>query len=115
MTETSGTDRFTASNGMIVTVLGVSGIVRIEDPLSPELRAMTIDPIEADVLREFFEQERLQSDLIAVLPKVTRLTVVREDGTYFEKYDMYRSGVDIYMQDEGRTLKIFPRSTEEEA
>lgn len=44
------------------------------------------------------------------LDKVTRITVVGPGGTReFEKYDLYPDGVEIALQDDGRTLKIFPR------
>lgn len=42
------------------------------------------------------------------LSKVTRITVVTEDGRVFEKYDAYTGGVYLSVQDEGRTLKVFP-------
>lgn len=44
------------------------------------------------------------------LPDVTRITVVSDAGREFEKYDLYENGVEIHLQDDGRTLKIFPRS-----
>lgn len=43
------------------------------------------------------------------LPAVTRITVVSDAGREFEKYDLYENGVEVHLQDEGRTLKIFPR------
>lgn len=42
-------------------------------------------------------------------PDVTRVTVVGQDGLVFEKYDLFKGGVDLFLQDEGRTLKIFPK------
>ena len=45
------------------------------------------------------------------LPKVSRVTVVSEDGVEFERYNLYENGVEIHLQDDGRTLKIFPRVT----
>ena len=45
----------------------------------------------------------------AHFPDVTRITVVSDEhGRAFERYDMYKNGVDILLQDDGRTLKIFP-------
>lgn len=41
--------------------------------------------------------------------KVSRITVVSDKGVEFEKYNLYENGVEIHLQDEGRTLKIFPR------
>ena len=40
---------------------------------------------------------------------VTRITVVREEGLAFEDYQAFAMGVEIHLQDDGRTLKIFPR------
>lgn len=43
---------------------------------------------------------------------VTRLTVVFEDGTVFERYAAWSpgtGGIHLHFQDDGRTLKIFPR------
>lgn len=40
--------------------------------------------------------------------KVSRVTVVSLDGVAFEMYDLYQDGIEIHLQDDGRTLKIFP-------
>lgn len=40
---------------------------------------------------------------------VTRLCVVSGDEVEFDAYNMYPNGVEIHLQDDGRTLKIFPR------
>lgn len=48
------------------------------------------------------------------MDEVTRVTVVSEDGLEFEKYDCYEKGVELHLQDDGRTLKIFPRKEQEE-
>lgn len=45
------------------------------------------------------------------LPAVTRVSVVSDRGVEFEKYNLFESGVEIHLQDDGRTLKIFPRSS----
>jgi len=45
----------------------------------------------------------------AVYPDVTRLVVVGDQGKILEKWDLFRDGVELHLQDEGRTLKIFPR------
>lgn len=45
----------------------------------------------------------------AHFPDVTRLTVVGPDGVAFEKYNLFEGGVDLFIQDDGRTLKIFPK------
>lgn len=43
------------------------------------------------------------------LRKITRVTVVSDNGREFEKFGLYESGVVLSIQDEGRTLKLFPR------
>ena len=43
------------------------------------------------------------------LPDVTRITVVSDGGVEFEKYDLYENGIEVHLQDDGLTLKIFPR------
>ena len=43
------------------------------------------------------------------LDKVTRITVVSDKGREFEAYDLYDNGVELHLQDDGKTLKIFPR------
>lgn len=45
----------------------------------------------------------------AHFPDVTRITVVSEAGREFEKYNLFEGGVDLFLQDDGRTLKIFPK------
>lgn len=48
-------------------------------------------------------------DGVIDLRKITRITVVTDEGREFEKYNAYESGVILSIQDDGRTLKIFPR------
>lgn len=40
--------------------------------------------------------------------RVTRVTLVTDGGVVYEKYDAYEHGVELYLQDDGRTLKLFP-------
>lgn len=47
-------------------------------------------------------------DDIIDLRKITRVTVVTNEGVVFERYEAYESGVILSIQDDGRTLKIFP-------
>lgn len=47
------------------------------------------------------------------LTKVTRITVVQyPEGRVFERKNLYDNGVELSVQDDGRTLKIFPRQKE---
>lgn len=46
---------------------------------------------------------------VAHFPDVTRVTVVGPDHVEFEKYNLFEDGVDLFIQDDGRTLKIFPK------
>lgn len=39
---------------------------------------------------------------------VTRVTVVSDKGVEFERYNLFENGVEIHLQDDRRTLKIFP-------
>lgn len=39
---------------------------------------------------------------------VTRITVVTDEGIVFERYDAFKNGVTLSLQDDGRTLKVFP-------
>lgn len=64
-----------------------------------------IDPIFEDRL---VERVRKALDRIA-FDEVTRVTVVSDKGVEFEKYDLYLAGVELNLQDGGKTLKIFPR------
>lgn len=41
--------------------------------------------------------------------KVTRVTLVFPDDMVWEKYGAFKNGVEIHLQDDGRTLKLFPR------
>ena len=43
------------------------------------------------------------------LDDVTRITVVGHTEVLFEKYHAFEKGVELHLQDDGRTLKIFPR------
>lgn len=40
--------------------------------------------------------------------KVSRITVVGKNGLAYEDYNLFKGGAEIHLQDEGRTLKIFP-------
>lgn len=52
---------------------------------------------------------------IGVLKDVARITVVDDKrGIVFERYDLFKNGVVLHLQDDGRTLKVFPRPVEEE-
>lgn len=45
------------------------------------------------------------------LDKVTRITVVSEDGSVFERYNAFPHGVMLKLQDDGKTLKVFPKQS----
>lgn len=44
------------------------------------------------------------------LEDVTRITIVTAEGNVFEDYKAYEGGVELSIQDEGRTLKVFART-----
>lgn len=50
-----------------------------------------------------------------VFNKVTRVTVVTNEGIAFERCNLYEHGVEIHLQDDGRTLKIFPLRGDDDA
>lgn len=42
------------------------------------------------------------------LRKITRITIVTDEGREFEKYNAFENGIVLSIQDNGKTLKIFP-------
>lgn len=44
------------------------------------------------------------------LENITRITIVTDKGNVFEDYKAYEDGVELSIQDEGRTLKVFART-----
>lgn len=42
---------------------------------------------------------------------VTRITVVGKNGVALEDYNLFKNGCEIHLQDDGRTLKVFPRES----
>ena len=44
------------------------------------------------------------------LGKVTRVTVISENGVEFERYGIFSEGCSLAVQDAGRTLKVFPKN-----
>lgn len=45
------------------------------------------------------------------MPELTRVTLVDQDGVVFEDYELYptgSSGAELMVQDQGRTLKVWP-------
>lgn len=44
------------------------------------------------------------------LESITRITIVTDEGNVFEDYKAYVAGVELSIQDEGRTLKVFART-----
>lgn len=47
---------------------------------------------------------------IDALRNVSRISIITSEGLIFENYNLYANGVELHLQDDGRTLKIFPRS-----
>ena len=43
-------------------------------------------------------------------PDVTRITVVTDENRVFEQYAAFANGVELHLQDGGRTLKVFPNT-----
>jgi len=45
-----------------------------------------------------------------VFPYATRVTIVGNgSGILFESYNAFKAGAELHQQDEGRTLKLFPK------
>lgn len=44
--------------------------------------------------------------------EVTRITVVGPEGVLLERYNAFPGGVELHLQDDGRTLKVFPSPKE---
>lgn len=52
---------------------------------------------------------RISGNDVVLFPGVTRVTVVDDKyGCIFERHDVYSGGVQVHIQDDGKTLKIFP-------
>lgn len=51
--------------------------------------------------------------IIKELKDVTRVTIVAPSGVIMDKYNTWR-GVELHLQDDGRTLKLFPLLDSEE-
>ncbi len=51
----------------------------------------------------------LENHQIYAVPKLTRVTVIGPDGIVFEDYQVFADGAEVTIQDEGRTLKVWPR------
>lgn len=49
---------------------------------------------------------------VAEFPDVTRITVVGKNGLAYEDYTVLKGGCEIHLQDDGRTLKVFPLKEE---
>lgn len=48
-------------------------------------------------------------------PNATRVTVVGDDSVIaYERYGQWRGGVEIHIQDDGRTVKLFPMTRGED-
>jgi hypothetical protein len=45
---------------------------------------------------------------VAEFPDVTRITVVGKNGIALEDYKLFKHGAEVHLQDDGRTLKVFP-------
>lgn len=70
-----------------------------------EYTAGTMTPEE--VLSAIRKRPELYMPL--VLEHVSRVTLVTARGRAFERFDMYENGVELHLQDGGRTLKVFPK------
>lgn len=44
-----------------------------------------------------------------VFPFATRITIVGDDRALFENYHAWKAGAELHQQDQGRTLKLFPK------
>lgn len=49
---------------------------------------------------------------VAEFPNVTRVTLVGKNGLAYEDYNLFKGGAEIHIQDDGRTLKVFPLTQE---
>lgn len=68
-----------------------------------DLEALEVGDIVAEAIHA-----DLGVDGSTTFPEVSRVTVVSDRGVEFEHYDLYTRGVAIHLQDDGRTLKLFP-------
>lgn len=56
----------------------------------------------------FYETDLIENQ---DLRKITRITVVTDEGREFEKYNAFENGIVLSIQDDGKTLKILPGRT----
>jgi hypothetical protein len=45
---------------------------------------------------------------VGEFPDVTRITLVGKNGLVYEDYNLFKGGAEVHLQDDGRTLKVFP-------
>lgn len=64
------------------------------------------------LIRELLEQ--LEASEKSDYSRVTRITVVTDTNRVFEQYGAFKGGVELHLQDDGRTLKVFPLTKEQE-
>lgn len=57
----------------------------------------------------------LNSNEPAILPAVTRIVVVGDRVKELEEWNLWANGVEVHLQDDGRTLKIFPRRVDDDS
>ena len=49
---------------------------------------------------------------VAEFKDVTRVTLVGKNGLAYEDYNLFKGGCEVHLQDDGRTLKVFPLQEE---
>lgn len=63
-----------------------------------------------------FGSVRLEGDGVVILPAVTRVTIVSKNGREYERFQLWDpEGVEIHIQDDGKTIKVFPLRANEES
>lgn len=104
-------DRDTQRSNVLIAEAGQDHAIRTREEWREAAEAMKaeLDDLRTQLAAQ--EPAVIEKTLTVTaddLPDVTRVVVVGPGGMNFERRDLYESGARIEIQDNGRTLKVFP-------
>lgn len=78
----------------------------VEDDIVPsDLRSLL-----KTAMRAIKESDSGHAPAPLIFPHATRVTIVgNSSGVLFESYNAWEAGAELHQQDQGRTLKLFPK------